>query len=55
MCVSENNLLLVYADHRARLWDVKTREFRRSMNLEKANELLDQGSWTDLYVVLSSP
>jgi hypothetical protein len=45
-----NNLLLIYADRRGRLWDVKTQEFWRSMGLEKVNELLDQGGWTDLYV-----
>lgn len=48
ICVGGSNLLLLYADDRARLWDVKTLEFRRSMDLEKAKELLAQGSWTEL-------
>ncbi|KAH9983707.1 hypothetical protein BJV74DRAFT_849553 [Russula compacta] len=43
-----NNLLLLYADDRARLWDVKTLEFWRSMDREKSKELLGQGSWTEL-------
>ena len=30
ICVSGTNLLLLYADDHARLWDVKTLEFRRS-------------------------
>lgn len=50
VCLGGDNLLLVYADHRARLWDVKTQEFWRSMSLEKVDELLDQGGWMDLYV-----
>lgn len=52
MCVGETNLLLLYADDRARLWDVKTLEFRRSMDAEKAKDLLAQGGWTELFVVL---
>lgn len=48
ICVGGSNLLLLYADDRARLWDVKTLEFRRSMDLEKAKELLAQGGWTEL-------
>jgi hypothetical protein len=54
ICVGESNLLLLYADDRARLWDVKTLEFRRSMDLEKAKELLAQGGWTELSVPLMS-
>jgi len=45
VCLGEDNLLLVYADDRARLWDVKTQEFWRSMTREKAEELLEQGGW----------
>jgi hypothetical protein len=52
ICVGGSNLLLLYADDRARLWDVKTLEFRRSMDLGKAKELLTQGDWTELSVPL---
>jgi WD repeat-containing protein 7 len=31
-----------------RLWDVKTREFWRSMSLDKAEELISQGGWTEI-------
>ncbi|KAF8065183.1 hypothetical protein FPV67DRAFT_1501698 [Lyophyllum atratum] len=48
LCIGANNLLLVYADNRARLWDVQTQEFWRSMTVEKVEELLDQGGWTDI-------
>lgn len=54
ICAVESNLLLLYADDRARLWDVKTLEFRRSMDLEKAKELLAQGGWAELSVSLLS-
>lgn len=54
ICVGGNNLLLIYADHRARLWDVKTLEFWRSTDLEKAKELLALGGWTELSVPLLS-
>ncbi|KAJ6554909.1 hypothetical protein DFH09DRAFT_1493798 [Mycena vulgaris] len=39
VCLGEDNILLVYADRRARLWDVRTKEFWRSMSLDKAEEL----------------
>lgn len=48
----ETDLLLLYADDRARLWDVKTLEFWRSMDREKSKELLSQDSWTELFVAL---
>ncbi|KAJ3814121.1 hypothetical protein F5876DRAFT_62555 [Lentinula aff. lateritia] len=46
--LGEDNLLLAYADQRSRLWDVKTREFWRSMSMDKAEELFAQGGWTEL-------
>jgi hypothetical protein len=51
--VGGNNLLLSYADDRARLWDVKTLEFWRSMDLEKTKDQLAQGGWTELFVARS--
>lgn len=50
--VGGNNLLLLYADDRARLWDVKTLEFWRSMDIEKAKGLLAEDGWTELSVTL---
>src|SRR5580693_7707203 len=52
ICISGDNLLLLYGDDRARLWDVKTLEFWRSMDLVKAKELLGQGGWTELFVAI---
>jgi hypothetical protein len=51
VCLGEDNLLLVYADDRARLWDVKTQEFWRSMTREKAEGLLEHGGWFEAYVL----
>jgi hypothetical protein len=42
----------LYADDRARLWDVKTLEFWRSMDAVKAKELLGQGGWIELSVAI---
>ena len=47
ICLGGDNLLLEYADGRARIWDVKTREFWRSMGMDKVLELLQQGGWTE--------
>ncbi|KAI0320952.1 hypothetical protein OF83DRAFT_1102148 [Amylostereum chailletii] len=46
ICVSGESLLLVYKNDRARLWDPKTREFRRSMTLDRVGEVLGQNGWT---------
>jgi rabconnectin-3b len=48
ICLGEDNLLLVYADGRARLWDVKTQEFWRSMTTKAVDELLTQGAWFEV-------
>ncbi|RPD74051.1 WD40 repeat-like protein [Lentinus tigrinus ALCF2SS1-7] len=45
LCLGEDNMLLIYGDGRARLWDTRTREFWRSMGVEKAEELVQQGGW----------
>ncbi|KIY66834.1 WD40 repeat-like protein [Cylindrobasidium torrendii FP15055 ss-10] len=50
VCVGEDNLLLVYANGKARLWDIKTREFRRSMSVDKANEVAKQSGWMEVHV-----
>ncbi|KAF8627389.1 hypothetical protein AX17_006204 [Amanita inopinata Kibby_2008] len=50
ICVGETNLLLIYGDRRARLWDTQSKEFWRSLSLDKAEELLSQGGWTELFL-----
>ena len=49
-CIGGDNLLLIYGDRHARLWDVKTQEFWRAMTVDKADELIGQGGWAEWYV-----
>lgn len=54
VCVGGDNLLLIYGDRHARLWDVRTGEFWRAMTVDKADELVDQGGWAEWYVTILS-
>ena len=47
VCIGGDNLLLIYGDCHARLWDVKTQEFWRAMTIDKAGELVGQGGWAE--------
>ncbi|KAI6129661.1 WD40-repeat-containing domain protein [Pisolithus croceorrhizus] len=38
-------IMTIYGDGSARLWDLKAREFRRAMDREKAKESLAKSSW----------
>ena len=42
----------MYTDGRARLWDTRTREFWRSMSIEKGEELMQEGGWSQWYAYL---
>ncbi|KAG8813034.1 hypothetical protein FRC17_001701, partial [Serendipita sp. 399] len=55
ICLGEDNLLLIYANDLARLWDVKTQEFWRSMTRGKAEELLEQGGWFESLIEPGGP
>ncbi|KAK0459983.1 uncharacterized protein EV420DRAFT_1534284 [Desarmillaria tabescens] len=48
ICLREDELLIIYADRRARIWDAKTKEFRRSLGLDKAEELISKEGWLEL-------
>ncbi|PBK67260.1 WD40 repeat-like protein [Armillaria solidipes] len=48
ICLGDDELLLIYADRRARIWDAKTKEFRRSLSLDKAEELIGKEGWHEL-------
>ena len=41
--------MTTYADGSARLWDMKFREFRRAMDLEKARDSLGRSTWQEMY------
>lgn len=40
--------MTIYADGSARLWDMKAREFRRAMDLEKARDTLGRSAWQEV-------
>ncbi|KAL1677221.1 hypothetical protein EV122DRAFT_291263 [Schizophyllum commune] len=48
ICLQGNNLMLLYADGRARVWDTATRELWRTVGQDKALEMLQHGGWTEL-------
>jgi hypothetical protein len=50
--VSGKDILLAYANGKARLWNVETMEFRRSTGLDAADDMLATGpSWKEVWVV----
>lgn len=50
VCLAETSLLLMYKDKRARLWDTESKVFWRSLTQDKAEELLPQGGWTEMFL-----
>lgn len=46
--------MVVYANRTARLWNVKSRELWRSMSLPKAEEMLTQWGWMEMYVQIAT-
>jgi len=52
--LGEDNLMLIYSNDMARIWDVRTQEFWRSMTRDKAEELLEQGGWFETFVLVIS-
>ncbi|EJU02945.1 hypothetical protein DACRYDRAFT_115248 [Dacryopinax primogenitus] len=44
-CLSTDTLIILYANNRARLWDVRSKELWRIMEGDKAKEMIDQGGW----------
>ncbi|KAI4523652.1 WD40 repeat-like protein [Schizophyllum commune Loenen D] len=47
ICLQGNNLMLLYVDGRARVWDTATRELWRTVGQDKALEMLQHGGWTE--------
>lgn len=44
------DVLLAYANGKARVWNVETCEFRRSTGLDAGEDMLQSGDWAELYV-----
>ena len=53
MCLKGDNLLLLYSNEHARLWDARTREFRRALLADKAEEILLEEGWIQMYLYFS--
>lgn len=51
MCLKGDSLLLIYSNEHARLWDARTREFRRALMADKAEEVLLEGGWIQMCVI----
>lgn len=46
--VGGHNVLLAYENAKARVWNVETREFRRSTGLDAADDMLQIGEWVEV-------
>ncbi|ORY34903.1 hypothetical protein BCR39DRAFT_515490 [Naematelia encephala] len=46
--VGDNDILLAYANGKARVWNVETCEFRRSTGLDAGEEMLSSGQWAEV-------
>ena len=44
------DILLAYANGKARVWNVETLEFRRSTGLDAAEDMIKSGDWSEVYV-----
>jgi hypothetical protein len=44
-------MMMVYANGKARVWNVETLEFRRSTALDAAEDMLNGGDWQEMYVL----
>jgi hypothetical protein len=46
--IGGKDILLAYANGKARVWNVETMEFRRSTGIDAAAEMLQTGSWSEV-------
>lgn len=44
--LGNSDILLAYANGKARVWNTETQEFRRSTGLDAAEDMLQAGNWT---------
>ena len=49
--IDDHDLLLAYANGKARVWNLRTCEFRRSTGLDAADEMLQRGNWIEMSVL----
>lgn len=46
--VGGKDIMLTYANGKARVWNVETMEFRRSTGLDAAEDMLQSGEWAEV-------
>nr|XP_019009161.1 uncharacterized protein I206_05807 [Kwoniella pini CBS 10737]OCF47942.1 hypothetical protein I206_05807 [Kwoniella pini CBS 10737] len=46
--IQEKDIMLAYANGKARLWNTQTQEFRRSTGLDAAEDMLQNGDWVEI-------
>ncbi|WWC65680.1 uncharacterized protein I303_108301 [Kwoniella dejecticola CBS 10117] len=46
--IQEKDIMLAYANGKARLWNTQTQEFRRSTGLDAAEDMLQNGDWAEV-------
>jgi hypothetical protein len=46
--IGGKDVMLAYANGKARVWNYETQEFRRSTGLDAAEEMLNSGEWTEV-------
>ena len=51
--LGRKDIMLAYANGKARVWNVETHEFRRSTGLDAADDMLQSGDWAEMFVIFS--
>ena len=46
--VGGKDIMMIYANGKARVWNVETLEFRRSTALDAAEDMLNVGDWAEM-------
>ncbi|KAK6908897.1 hypothetical protein I203_102903 [Kwoniella mangroviensis CBS 8507] len=46
--IEQKDILLAYANGKARVWNTQTQEFRRSTGLDAAKDMLQDGDWAEV-------
>jgi hypothetical protein len=44
--IGGKDVMLAYANGKARVWNYETQEFRRSTGLDAAEDMLNSGEWS---------
>lgn len=53
--LGEQDIMLAFENGKTRVWNVETREFRRSTGFDSAEEMLNSGGWTEVQLGTPTP